>query len=188
MNRNMAARTFSAAADGALASAAASWNGGTIPAPGDTLTFRVTSVPTCTRDTAPSGGGTTTPTTHSGTIIGTSGTWQLSGSWTQSGAATTFTHNSGNITISTSSTFNDTRSVFNKIAINGTANVTISASTTAPLGATPSTNCSATGTLTVAGTVTWTGAWTHVGGLTVTGTLTGTSTPTLSIDGSLTTS
>jgi len=122
---------------------------------------------------ATSGTMSTTAVTFSGSgggsaITATSGTWTLAGSWTQSTTSTTFTHNSGTINITAVSTFNDTRSVFNKIGINTTGNnaVTISANTTAPLGASPTTN-NGTATLTVNGTVTCSGAWSHTGSLTV---------------------
>jgi fibronectin-binding autotransporter adhesin len=136
-----------------------------------------------------SGAMSTTAVTFSGTaaLKATSGNWQLAGSWTQSGATTTFTHNSGTITITAASTFNDARSSFNLINWStSNAAITISASTTCPLGANPTTTVG-TSTVTIAGIVSWAGNFTHTGNITTNNgsTLTGTSTPTLTLDRSL---
>ena len=48
----MALLTWSAAANGALASSATSWGGGIAPATGDDLIFTASSVVTCTMDLA----------------------------------------------------------------------------------------------------------------------------------------
>lgn len=134
----------------------------------------------------------TTAVTFSGTgggstIRATSGTWSLAGSWTQSTSLTTFTHNSGTITITAAATITDTRSTFSKFTVNSSGSVTIAASTTAPFGASPTSVCTAS-TLTINGTLTYSGTWNHTGTL-ATGngsTVTGSSTPSLTISGSLT--
>src|SRR5258708_20630423 len=101
----MAARTFSAAADGALPSAAASWNGGTILASGDTVAFDVTWGRTCTWDTATSVGGITIASPHSGTITVTTavvltGNFSIAaGTWDNNGAHA-FNANAGAGTLS----------------------------------------------------------------------------------------
>lgn len=120
---------------------------------------------------------------NTATIVATSGIWSLAGSFTKANSPT-FTHNSGTINITAASTFNAASLTFNKINITTTnAAVTISASTTAPLGAAPTTTVG-TSSITVAGTITWSGAWTHTGTLITNNgsTLTGTSTPTLTIN------
>lgn len=130
---------------------------------------------------------TTAVTLSAGALTATSGIWTLAGNWTKSGAPT-FTHNSGTINITAASTFNAASLTFNKINITtSNAAVSISASTTAPLGATPTTTVG-TSTLTLAGTITWSGTWTHTGSFTTNNgaTITGSSTPALTINTSVT--
>ncbi len=138
------------------------------------------------------GGSATMSTTavtfsNTATLTATSGIWSLAGSFTKSNSPT-FTHNSGTINITAASTFNAASLTFNKINITTTnAAVTISASTTAPLGSAPTTT-TGTAILTITGTITWSGLWTHTGSITTSNgsTLTGTSTPTIAINQSVT--
>lgn len=133
----------------------------------------------------------TTSVTFSNTanLTATSNTWTLAGSFTKSNSPT-FSANGGTIAITAASTFNAASLTFNLITINTTnANVTISASTTAPLGSNP-TIAMGSGVLTVTGTISWSGLLTisNTGAITVTGTLTGTGSPTMDIAGGITTS
>ena len=107
----------------------------------------------------------TTAVTFSGTtsLTATSGIWTLAGNFTQTNTPT-FTHNSGTITITASSSVSAPAITFNKFIINASGGfVTCAVNTTMPLGADPSVAVSASG-LTVTGTVSGTGTMAFTSG------------------------
>ena len=105
---------------------------------------------------------TTTAVTFSGTtsLTATSGTWNLSGNFTQTNTPT-FSANSGVIAVSGNTTINAPNITFNRftIATTGFNAITVAASTIVPLGADP-TSTHVDGGVIISGTVSFTGTWT----------------------------
>lgn len=134
-----------------------------------TFTFNLSaSAFSCTGGTFNGGSGSMTTGSvtfnTTGTLTATSGTWTLKGNWTQNGAGTTFSANGGTIAITTACTFNDTHSTFSLVTVNAPlASVVVSASTTMPLGASPTVS---SGIFTVNGKITGSGTLTLTSGST----------------------